>query len=665
MLAHSKVPEEIRKHRMPRVPRLPLDGNIDLTYRCNNICRHCWIRLPQRAHEKDKELSFDEIRRVVEDARAIGCRRWVISGGEPMLHPEFIEIFDYITRRSASYSLNTNGTLITPAIARLMTRKGCKMVALYGAAAEVHDHITRVPGSFEATLQGLAYLREAGARFTVQLVPMRDNYHQWDEMVRLARSLSFLYRVGAVWLYLSACGSQRVNREILRQRLDPAAVVRLDPPDVADEEAGAGDAGLDAETCSTCGAAQLDDRLFAACIAGGGRFHINPYGGMTFCSFIQDPTLRYDLRRGTFREAWEEFIPALADKVRGGSEYQENCGSCANRADCRWCAVYGYLENGRFSAPVPYLCAVAKENRRFREDLRAHHRRYFEIAGITIRVDSDLPVTDRTFAAGVMAFEVAGPGEDTICLRLHFGVPHLNGRDLGQLVYRKAPWAIYRRNRSWIYLGISPEPDDHSLSCVATFNEACTRGRICTDQAGEDLFRSGGVRSLTLFPTDQVLLARVLADRQACYLHAAGMIIDRKGMVFAGHSEAGKSTIATMLRDEGEILCDDRIIVRRWPDGFRVHGTWSHGDVPQVSPASAPLRAIFFLEKASENRLTPVLDRREIARTLPFLVIKPLATADWWEKILDLIEKLAREVPVYRLQFDKTGRVKDILKELT
>jgi MoaA/NifB/PqqE/SkfB family radical SAM enzyme len=59
-----------------------------------------------------------------------------------MLRPDFAEIFDYITSHCASYSLNTNGTLITPEIAELMKRKGNKMVALYGATAEVYDHIT-------------------------------------------------------------------------------------------------------------------------------------------------------------------------------------------------------------------------------------------------------------------------------------------------------------------------------------------------------------------------------------------------------------------------------------------------------------------------------------------------------------------------------------------
>src|SRR5512136_2280511 len=109
-----------------RLPRLPLDGSLDLTYRCNNNCRHCWLWLPPNYSHAWEELSFAEIRHIVDEARRLGCQAWSISGGEPMLRPDFPDIFDYITRKSVNYSLNSNGTLITPGIASLLTRKGKK-----------------------------------------------------------------------------------------------------------------------------------------------------------------------------------------------------------------------------------------------------------------------------------------------------------------------------------------------------------------------------------------------------------------------------------------------------------------------------------------------------------------------------------------------------------
>jgi len=645
-----------QRHYLTEIPRLPLEGNLDLTYRCNNNCLHCWLRIPARAKEGQQELSLDEVKHLVDEARKLGCQKWSISGGEPMLRPDFAEIFTYITDKSVSYNLNTNGTLITPEIARLLKRKGNKMVALYGATADLHDHITRNPGSFEATMRGLAYLKEAGAGFTVQIVPMRDNYRQFDEMVDLAQSLSPHYRIGAAWLYFSACGSRRRNSAIAHQRLDPREVIQLDQPDLSYEE------WLADKEKPACHITVNHDFLFSECIAARRAFHVDPYGQMTFCSFIKDPSLRYNLRTGTFQEAWDDFIPSLAAQVRGGPEYRENCAVCDLRTDCRWCGVYSYLEHGRHGAKVEYLCRVARESRAFKENWQKHHRRYYEIAGITMEVEADLPITDHTFSGKFKHFEVEGPGSDLVSIRHHFTIPDLKGQYLGREVYRKPPWAIFHKNGSWIYLGISPEPDDPRLHKVAVFNQDHTRGRIYHD--GEELFRKGDLNSLTLFASDQILLARVIADRDGCFFHSSGFIMEGLGLLFVGHSEAGKSTTAKMLRGKGKLLCDDRNIVRRWPDGFRVHGTWSHGELPQVSSASAPLGAICFLQKSTRNRLRRLDSRKEIISRLLCCLIKPMVSADWWDKMLALIGAIAREIPCYTMEFDQSGAIVGELEDL-
>jgi MoaA/NifB/PqqE/SkfB family radical SAM enzyme len=704
------------------LPRLPLRGSIDLTYRCNNNCRHCWLHVPPTAPEP--ELSLDEVRRIADEARAMGCREWSISGGEPMLRPDFPEIFDYLTLKSRRYTLNTNGTLITPEIARLLRRRGSKMVALYGATAEVHDHITRNPGSFDAVMRGFRYLEEAGAGFIAQLIPMRDNYHQFDEMVKLAKSLSPQYRVGAPWLHLSACASPERNAEISRQRLDAKDVIALDQPDMAAEESVSPTSDVHRPS-STAG----DDRLFAACIAARQDFHIDPQGGMTFCTFIKDPALRFDLRKGTFRAAWDEFIPALAGKVRGGREYLENCGSCEMRQHCRWCGVYGFLEHGRYGAKVEYLCDVARENRSYKERWQREHRRYFEIAGITLRVESDLPFTDQTFHTKFRKFQKGGPGPDTVTVRHHFELPGAKPGELGREVYRRPPWAVFRKGQSWIYLGISPDSEDQTLHQVIVFNSDYTRGEFY--HPGGAVFRQGNLHSLTLLPTDQILLAQLLADRQACFIHSAGAIVrpsprpssktcpgvnvgpttentewvepgsgphtqslselcgsmpvsgpdsdaDGVGLLFVGHSEAGKSTITKLIQDRAEILCDDRNIVTMEGQGesqgregregeqsrFRVYGSWSHGEVPLVSASSAPLRAILFIKQSPDNRLVPVTDRSEVLKQLLACVIRPLETPAWWQKTFSVVEALAREVPCYIMEFDKSGRIVEQVLEL-
>ncbi len=310
----------------------------------------------------------------------------------------------------------------------------------------------------------------------------------------------------------------------------------------------------------------------------------------------------------------------------GRMEFMENCGSCASHRE---------------------------------------HCRFYQIAGLSIRVESDLPMSDQTFHLKFKHFEIKVPKADMITIRHHFSLPNLDGKDLGREVYRKVPWAIYRKGNSWIYLGIAPTEGDNSLHRVVRCNDDHTQVTIYNDKMTEDEFLKGEQHSLTFFPTDQILIARVLADRNAFYLHSCGVRFHGQGLLFAGHSEAGKSTTATMLKDRADILCDDRMIIRGTgtDQGFDIHGTWSHGDVPDVSAGSAPLRAIMFLEKSDANRLIRLHDKKEIIRRMLECLIRPFVTADWWHKTLSVVERVVDNVPCYVLKFDRSGKVVDLLQK--
>lgn len=638
-------------------PRLPLEGCLDLTYRCNNNCRHCWLRIAPGAREKERELSTGEIKALVDDARRLGCRKWSISGGEPMLRPDFAEIFDYITSRSASYSINTNGTLITPEIAELMRRKGRKMIAIYGGTPEIHDHVTRNPGSFQKTMNGFSLLQETGAEFIVQIIPMRDNFHQYKDMVRLAKSLSPYWRVGAAWLYLSASGDCEKNAEILSQRLSPKDVVELDRPDLSYEEELEQREHIEHSFCHS-----RDDRLFARCISGRRDFHIDPYGQMSFCGYIKDPALLYDLRKGSFREAWEEFIPSLSDKVLGGGEYHEGCGSCELREHCRWCPVYGFLEHGRFSSPVDYLCSIARENKRFKEDWEANHRRYFNCGGITIRIDSDTVLSDEMFHPTMRLFSVSGPGKETIEIRHHADLPYLGDKDLGEVVYKKSLWTVRKKGDSWIYL---KEDLKGKLTGIAVFNRDYTKARIYGPLVGKEEFGDPNqVYSDQIFLT-QTALAEVLSGYGGCFLHSSGVIIGGRAVLFLGQSTAGKSTIRDMILASGcaKPLCDDRNILRSTPEGLFACGTWALKDLHCVSAASVPVAAIMFVEQAKENCIIAVSDRMEAAKRILPCLIRPVESAQWWSRSLELVGEMVSRVPCYRVRFDLSGRIVDRIKE--
>ena len=246
--------------------------------------------------------------------------------------------------------------------------------------------------------------------------------------------------------------------------------------------------------------------------------------------------------------------------------------------------------------------------------------RYYRIADITIKVESDLPITDKTFDRKFDTFRVTGPNEDTISLHHHFELPDLNQINLGKKRYHKEPWTIYEQPDGWLYVGVLPRDFDHKYWKIAEFNKDHTKCQIYHPNPRG--WQRGGLGALTTFPTDQILLARILADQRGFFLHSAGAILNGQGVLFVGHSDAGKSTITQMLLDAEEsikpmsggynldILCDDRNIVRKKAETWRVYGSWSHGDIPNISAESAPLRAICFLEQAPTNKLIPLHEKK-------------------------------------------------------
>jgi hypothetical protein len=290
------------------------------------------------------------------------------------------------------------------------------------------------------------------------------------------------------------------------------------------------------------------------------------------------------------------------------------------------------------------------------------YERYYKTAGITFAVSSDLPISGETFDPKFKEFEVKAPGDDTVYLHHHFYLLDMGNSEPGKKVYEKPPWMIYEGENHFTYVWTSSSVNSEGLRRTAVFSKDHTQGVIYNDEINLKGYSIGNVGSLTLFPTDQILIARLLADRKGCVLHSAGMIMDGNGLLFAGHSDAGKSTISLMMKNRANLLCDDRNIIRKQAGRFKLYGTWSHGDVEEVSSDSAELKAIFFLMQSQENRVVRLEDKKMILKKLLACLIKPFVTAKWWNKTLDVIEEIVGQVPCYELCFDKSGKLVNLLE---
>src|SRR5512138_2128059 len=124
--------------------------------------------------------------------------------------------------------------------------------------------------------------------------------------------------------------------------------------------------------------------------------------------------------------------------------------------------------------------------------------RYYGIAGITIELHCDFPVTDDTFDSRFQAFRAPGPGKDNVVVTLRPRVPPTDSSALGREVYRHPPWAIYRTPDSWTYLGI-PADQDGNYHSLAVFDSNHGRGTIYRPNR---VLSQKGIDSLTTLPSD-------------------------------------------------------------------------------------------------------------------------------------------------------------------
>ncbi len=276
----------------------------------------------------------------------------------------------------------------------------------------------------------------------------------------------------------------------------------------------------------------------------------------------------------------------------------------------------------------------------------------FKIGGITLSINSDLPLEEKTFASKFELFHCYNSGDDEVTIYHHCGLPRI--KNWGEKVYQRAPWMIYKTPSGYIYKMFVDGNNESPL--VAIFNRDHTEGHIYKGKNYVKAFKEGNLTSLLCFPTDQILFARLLADRGGIILHGSGLIFKEKGYLFVGHSDAGKTTLVKLFHQHAKILNDDRMIVRKEHGSYYLYGTPWHGELSLVAPDRVPLKAIFFLNQAKENKVKKA-EGLEAFKRLYGCTIKALVTERWAKNALDICQDLSREVSCYHLYFDKTEGV--------
>jgi len=330
---------------------IPLGVHLDLTYRCNERCVHCYLD-----HDDHGEMTTAEIKDLLGQMADAGVFFLILSGGEIFLRKDLFEIIEHARKLLFSVKLKTNAVMIRRQKAERIAKLGVESVqiSVYSHRAEVHDAITKLPGSFRRTIEGARLLRANGVKVSFANVLMQHNADDYPEVRALAERLDIRYSVDA-----TITPMMDGDRSILDLNIDPEKL-----KSVFHDESLVGDVE---EFCAPPSGplAEADAFDTLPCSAGHTACYVSPYGDVYPC--VQFPLPSGNVREKTFADIWRN-SPQLKEvrSIRIGD--LQGCSTCVHGANCSRCPGLAYLE-GNMRGPSTQDCeksfartGVASEN---------------------------------------------------------------------------------------------------------------------------------------------------------------------------------------------------------------------------------------------------------------------------------------------------------------
>jgi radical SAM protein with 4Fe4S-binding SPASM domain len=315
---------------------IPLSVQLDLTYRCNERCVHCYLD-----HDDHGEMTTAEIKGLLDQMADAGVFFLTISGGEIMMRKDFFEILEHAHARTFSIKLKTNGVLIRKKEAERIRALGVESVqiSVYSHRAEVHDAITKMPGSFRQTIEAVRLLRTAGLHVTMANVLMVQNAQDYPGVRALANELG-----AQCTLDPTITPMMDGDRSILELNVDKAALreVFRDGALVGNVE----------EFCAPPQGVDEDALDMLPCSAGHTACYVSPYGDVYPC--VQFPLPSGNVRQTKFVDIWRD-SPQLKEVRSITLRDMPSCSQCTHGATCTRCPGLAYLE-GNMRGPSYQDC---------------------------------------------------------------------------------------------------------------------------------------------------------------------------------------------------------------------------------------------------------------------------------------------------------------------
>lgn len=342
--------------KMPDKPRLIF---WELTKRCNLECKHC--RAEASDVDYSGELSFDNIKSVIDDIVEVSKPILVLTGGEPLFRDDVFEIAKYAKSRGLRTALATNGTLIDSPTAKAIKESGISRVSISidGNDAETHDNFRGISGSFEGAIHGGRFLKEVGVEFQFNTTITKRNVDQIGDI------LDFSIKEEASGLHIFmlvpvGCGVEIAETDMITsEKYEEVLNWFYDISKTAPLELKATCAPHYYRVIRQRAAAEgrklsMEHDGMAAmtrgCLAGSGVCFISHRGDVQPCGYL--PLIAGNVTETPFRQIWENSDLFLS--LRDANQLSGKCGDCGYRLVCGGCRARAYYATGGYLDEEPY-----------------------------------------------------------------------------------------------------------------------------------------------------------------------------------------------------------------------------------------------------------------------------------------------------------------------
>ncbi|HUO25697.1 MAG TPA: radical SAM protein [Candidatus Aquilonibacter sp.] len=304
---------------------VPLSVQLDLTYRCNERCVHCYLD-----HDDHGEMTTAEIKHLLGDMADAGVFILTFSGGEIFLRKDFFELLECARELTFCVKLKTNAVLIREREAVRLRDLGVEsiQVSIYSHRPEVHDAVTKIPGSLRRSLDAIRFLKSHGLKLVIANVLMTENMHDYHGVRALADELG-------VDCTLDPTVTPMMNgdRSVLKLNAGEDALRRL----FRDERF----VGNAQEFCALPSPPDENSLQSVPCSAGHTACYVSPYGDVYPC--VQFPLPCGNVRRQKFVDIWrnsEQLREVRSIRLKD----MPGCSKCVHGSTCPRCPGLAFME---------------------------------------------------------------------------------------------------------------------------------------------------------------------------------------------------------------------------------------------------------------------------------------------------------------------------------